>query len=98
MDDLLGELESAVDDVVGIDGSAFASLTLLHGHLLRHSGHLHHSMLRCAAPGAGLMFVNLPAATTLNCIFAVVSGSCRERDLTVRRLIGSGHRFFTLLL
>ena len=58
--DLLGELECAVDDVVGIDGPALASLTLLGGCLLGHGGHLHHNHC-CAAPG--LVDSNLPAAT-----------------------------------
>ncbi len=40
-----GEFEGALDDVVGIDGPALASLSLLGGRLLGHDGHLHHDRL-----------------------------------------------------
>ena len=53
--DVFGELERALDDVVGIDGPAFAPLTLLGGRLLRHERHLHQSRLvDLNVPAAGL--------------------------------------------
>jgi hypothetical protein len=48
--DLFSEVERTADDVVGIDGSAFAPLTLLRGCWLGHCGHLHH-VRRFAADG-----------------------------------------------
>jgi hypothetical protein len=35
---LLGQLEGALDDVVGVDGAAFATLSLFGGRRLGHEG------------------------------------------------------------
>jgi hypothetical protein len=49
---LLGELERTLDDVVGIDGPALASLTLLSGCLPCHYGHLHRQSCCARSPRA----------------------------------------------
>jgi len=49
---VLCELERALDDVVGIDGPALASLTLLSGCLLCHEGHLHQVLGELNLPAA----------------------------------------------
>ena len=50
--DLFRKLECALDDVVGIDGPALASLTLLSGCLLGHEGHLHQYQCCARSPRA----------------------------------------------
>ena len=52
---LLREFECAADDVVGVDGPAFASLTLIGGCLLCHYGHLH-QRLSCAVSNRATLY------------------------------------------
>src|SRR5271163_602250 len=64
---LLCEFECAADDVIGIDGPAFAPLPLVCSCLLCHYGHLHQSVL--VTRSEAVSPIESTGSSTLTCVY-----------------------------